>query len=158
MAHRDAHLTVHGRPLSVERVLSGRPAAHVAAELGVSRATGYEWLIRYSAGGPAGLRTAEGAAHPWPPVLPRSRWRGRPTEPLAYTRVHPTWSSNWSSTPPSTTLAGANPPPSSASAPISGLPTSSRPAPRTRERTLRQTHSRLWAEHSVLSTSSSPEC
>ncbi len=30
-----------------------------------------------------------GAGHPWPEVLPRSRWGGRPAEPLAYTRAHP---------------------------------------------------------------------
>lgn len=31
----------------VERVLAGRPAAHVAAEMGVSRATAYKWLARF---------------------------------------------------------------------------------------------------------------
>ena len=30
----------------LERVSSGRPVAHVAAELGVSRATGYRWWAR----------------------------------------------------------------------------------------------------------------
>ena len=30
-----------------------------------------------------------GVGHPWPEVLPRSRWGGRPAEPLAYTRVRP---------------------------------------------------------------------
>jgi transposase InsO family protein len=39
----------------VERVLAGRPAAHVAAEMGVSRATAYKWLSRYRAEGTAGL-------------------------------------------------------------------------------------------------------
>jgi transposase InsO family protein len=39
----------------VERVLAGRPAAHVAAEMGVSRATAYKWLARYRAEGSAGL-------------------------------------------------------------------------------------------------------
>ncbi len=55
MAHRNARLTVHGRTLLVQRVLSGRPVAHVVAELGVSRATGYKWLARYRAEGPTGL-------------------------------------------------------------------------------------------------------
>ncbi|MDX6352747.1 MAG: hypothetical protein QOF84_7537 [Streptomyces sp.] len=32
MSHRNARLTVHGRRLLVERVSSGRPVAHVAAE------------------------------------------------------------------------------------------------------------------------------
>jgi transposase InsO family protein len=39
----------------VERVVAGRPAAHVAAEMGVSRATAYKWLARYRAEGVAGL-------------------------------------------------------------------------------------------------------
>ena len=37
----------------------------------------------------AALRRDDGAGHPWPQVLPRTRWGGRPAEPLAYTRVHP---------------------------------------------------------------------
>ncbi len=61
MAHRSARLTVHGRKLLVERVLSGRPVSHVAAEMGASRPTGYEWLARWHAEGDAGRRrlTAE---------------------------------------------------------------------------------------------------
>jgi transposase InsO family protein len=55
MAHRNARLTVHGRTVLVERVRSGRPVAHVAAELGVSRATGYKWWARWRTEGPAGL-------------------------------------------------------------------------------------------------------
>jgi ATP-dependent DNA ligase len=35
------------------------------------------------------LRSHSGRGHPWPTTLPRSRWGGRPAEPLAYTRVHP---------------------------------------------------------------------
>jgi transposase InsO family protein len=37
--------------------MSGRPVAHVAAELGVSRATGYKWWRRWREEGPAGLRS-----------------------------------------------------------------------------------------------------
>jgi transposase InsO family protein len=48
-------LSVYGRQLLVERVLAGRPVAHVVRELGVSRATGYKWMARYRAEGPAGL-------------------------------------------------------------------------------------------------------
>jgi hypothetical protein len=39
----------------VQRVLAGRPAAHVAAEMGVSRATAYKWLARYLAEGASRL-------------------------------------------------------------------------------------------------------
>ncbi|RZT84978.1 transposase IS481 family protein [Pseudonocardia sediminis] len=63
MAHRNARLTVHGRTVLIERVLSGRPVAHVAAELGISRATGYKWWARYRAEGPTGLIDRPSHAH-----------------------------------------------------------------------------------------------
>jgi hypothetical protein len=40
VSHRNARLTLHGRRLLISRVAAGRPVAHVAAELGISRATG----------------------------------------------------------------------------------------------------------------------
>ncbi|MER5972863.1 IS481 family transposase [Streptomyces sp. NPDC002055] len=55
MSHRNARLTVHGRWLLVQRVCSGRPVAHVAAELGVSRPTAHKWVRRWRAEGEAGL-------------------------------------------------------------------------------------------------------
>ncbi|MFF4949642.1 IS481 family transposase [Streptomyces chattanoogensis] len=55
MSHRNARLTVHGRRLLVERVRSGRPVAHVAAEMGVSRPTAHKWVRRWRAEGEAGL-------------------------------------------------------------------------------------------------------
>ncbi|UWE09510.1 IS481 family transposase [Actinacidiphila bryophytorum] len=55
MSHRNARLTVHGRRILIERVLSGRPVAHVAAEMGISRATGHKWVRRWRAEGDAGL-------------------------------------------------------------------------------------------------------
>ncbi|MDN4610645.1 IS481 family transposase [Arthrobacter burdickii] len=56
MSHVNARLTVHGRQLLVDRVAAGRPVAHIAAELGVSRQTAYRWVGRYRAEGTAGLR------------------------------------------------------------------------------------------------------
>jgi transposase InsO family protein len=53
--HRNARLTVWGRRQLVERVQAGRPAAHVAAEMGVSRATAYKWLRRFADGGEGAL-------------------------------------------------------------------------------------------------------
>ena len=57
----------------VERVLAGRPAAHVAAEMGVSRATAYKWVRRYRAEGSAGMRDRSSRPHRSPsrtdPVL-----------------------------------------------------------------------------------------
>jgi transposase InsO family protein len=55
VAHRKARLTVFGRQLLVARVEAGWPAAHVAEQLGISRATAYKWVRRHRAEGPAGL-------------------------------------------------------------------------------------------------------
>ncbi|MEU1667053.1 IS481 family transposase [Streptomyces sparsogenes] len=55
MSHRNARLTVHGRQLLVERVCAGRPVAHVAAEMGISRATAHKWVRRWRAEGEQGL-------------------------------------------------------------------------------------------------------
>lgn len=55
MAHRRARLTVFGRQLLVARMEAGWPAAHVAEQLGVSRATAYKWVRRHRAEGQAGL-------------------------------------------------------------------------------------------------------
>ena len=53
--HRNARLTPWGRQLLVRRVHAGRPAAHVAAEMGVSRATAYKWLRRFVGEGAEGF-------------------------------------------------------------------------------------------------------
>jgi transposase InsO family protein len=55
VAHRRAHLTVFGRQLLVARVEAGWPAAHVAEQLGISRATAYKWIRRHRVEGPPGL-------------------------------------------------------------------------------------------------------
>ncbi|MGX1549506.1 leucine zipper domain-containing protein, partial [Streptomyces adustus] len=55
MSHRNARLTVHGRRLLVERVCTGRPVAHVAAEMGISRATAHKWVRRWRDEGEQGL-------------------------------------------------------------------------------------------------------
>ena len=70
MAHRNARLTLHGRLLLVERVRTGRPVAHVAAELGISRATGYKWWRRWRTEGPAGLADRPSRAHRIPHRTP----------------------------------------------------------------------------------------
>ncbi len=61
--HGNARLTLHGRLTLVERVQSGRPVAHVAAEMGVSRATGYKWWARWRAEGSSGLRDRSSRPH-----------------------------------------------------------------------------------------------
>ncbi len=55
MSHPKAVLTPIGRLTLVERIAHGRPAAHVAGEMGVSRATAYKWWHRYVQEGAAGL-------------------------------------------------------------------------------------------------------
>ena len=55
MLNAKPRLSPWSRLLLVERVRAGRPAAHVASEMGISRATAYKWLARYRAEGTAGL-------------------------------------------------------------------------------------------------------
>jgi transposase InsO family protein len=64
MSHGNARLTFHGRCLLVRRVrLEGRPAAHVARELGVSRQCAYRWVRRFDAEGWAGLHDRSSRPH-----------------------------------------------------------------------------------------------
>ena len=56
MSHRNSPLNVRGRLLLVQRVLDlGRPVAHVASELGISRQCAHRWIRRYRREGAAGL-------------------------------------------------------------------------------------------------------
>ena len=56
VSHRNARLNVRGRLLLLERVIRlGRPVAHVASELGISRQCAHRWIRRYRTEGVAGL-------------------------------------------------------------------------------------------------------
>ncbi|CAA9523333.1 MAG: Transposase [uncultured Rubrobacteraceae bacterium] len=55
MTHPNAPLSIEGRRRLVERCES-RPIAHVAAEMGVSRACASKWVNRYRRHGELGLR------------------------------------------------------------------------------------------------------
>ena len=55
MAHANARTNLFARRLMVERVAAGWPAAHVAEQLGVSRATVHKWVRRHAEGGEAAL-------------------------------------------------------------------------------------------------------
>jgi transposase InsO family protein len=56
MAHPKARLTPFGRRLLVRRVREeGRPVAHIAAAMGVSRQCAHRWLARFDAEGEAGM-------------------------------------------------------------------------------------------------------
>jgi transposase len=53
--HANARLTPIGRLTMVMRIETGRPVAHVAAEMGISRPTAYKWWHRWDELGVAGL-------------------------------------------------------------------------------------------------------
>lgn len=55
MAHANARTTLFARRLIVARVAVGWPAARVAEQLGVSRATVHKWVRRFAQGGDAAL-------------------------------------------------------------------------------------------------------
>jgi transposase-like protein len=57
MAHANARLTPAGRLTLVGRIAAQprRPIAHIAHEMGISRATAYHWWARYQQLGEAGL-------------------------------------------------------------------------------------------------------
>lgn len=71
MAHANARLNLHGRRLLVSRVIEdGRPVAHVAKELGVSRQCAHRWIARYRAEGDAGLHDRSSRPHRCPRRTP----------------------------------------------------------------------------------------
>src|SRR5215468_3639315 len=71
MSHANARLTAHGRLLLVRRVRQeGRPAAHVARELGISRQCAYRWVRRFDAEGLAGLADRSSRPHQMPRRTP----------------------------------------------------------------------------------------
>ena len=56
MFHANARLTMNGRYLLIQRVITdGRPVSHVAKEMGISRQCAHRWVNRYRAEGVAGL-------------------------------------------------------------------------------------------------------
>jgi transposase InsO family protein len=64
--HRNARLTPVGRRTLIERIQTGRPVAHVASEMGISRATAYKWWARFRAEGWAGLVDRSSRPHHCP--------------------------------------------------------------------------------------------
>jgi len=63
VAHRNARTTVFARRLIVERFRAGWPAARIAEQLGVSRATVHKWVRRYRQEGWDGLGPTRTAPH-----------------------------------------------------------------------------------------------
>jgi transposase InsO family protein len=73
VGHPRPRLSVFSRQLLVHRVLDqGWPAAHVAEQLGISRATAYKWVRRYRAEGEVGLVDRSSRPHRSPRRLPAS--------------------------------------------------------------------------------------
>ncbi len=70
MSHRNARLTPFGRRLLVDRVRSGRPVAHVAKEMGVSRQCAHRWINRFNAEGDDGLKDRSSRPHRSPNRTP----------------------------------------------------------------------------------------
>ena len=71
MAHANARLSLYGRRLLVSRVIwDGRPVAHVAKELGISRQCAHRWVARFRAGGDAGLVDRSSRPHTSPRRTP----------------------------------------------------------------------------------------
>jgi transposase InsO family protein len=74
--HGNARLTPVGRLTMVMRIESGRPVAHVAAEMGISRPTAYKWWRRWQRAGVEGLvdrsSRPRSCPHQTPPELEAS--------------------------------------------------------------------------------------
>jgi transposase InsO family protein len=67
VAHANARLNPYGRRLLVERVLDhGRPVAHVAKELGISRQCAHRWINRFLQAGEPGLVDKSSRPHRCP--------------------------------------------------------------------------------------------
>jgi transposase InsO family protein len=66
VSHANARLTPAGRLVMVQRIAAGRPVAHVAAEMGISRTTAWRWWRRFKVQGPEGLvdRPSHARTHP----------------------------------------------------------------------------------------------
>ena len=64
--HRNAPMTARGRMIMIDRIASGRPVAHVAAEMGVSRKTADRWWRRWLTEGEAGLEDRSSRPHRCP--------------------------------------------------------------------------------------------
>lgn len=64
--HANARLTPIGRLTLCLRIEQGRPVAHVAPEMGISRATGYKWWNRFCQEGVEGLVDRSSRPHHCP--------------------------------------------------------------------------------------------
>jgi len=70
LVHRNARLAPAGRLILVRRVLSGRPVAHVARELGISRQCAHRWVARFRSEGLQGLADRSSRPRRSPSAVP----------------------------------------------------------------------------------------
>ena len=70
--HVNARLTLKARHTLIERIQSGRPIAHVADEMGISRQTAHKWWARWQHEGDAGLVDRSSSPRTTPT---RTAWR-----------------------------------------------------------------------------------
>jgi transposase InsO family protein len=70
--HANARLNLHGRRLLIARIQAGRPIAHVADELGISRQTAYKWWGRWRREGDVGLLDRSSQPRSCPTRTPRA--------------------------------------------------------------------------------------
>jgi transposase InsO family protein len=63
-------MTPRGRMIMIERIAAGRPVAHVAAEMGVSRKTADKWWRRWQTDGAGGLEDRSSRPHRCPHQTP----------------------------------------------------------------------------------------
>jgi transposase len=69
MTHANAPLSVEGRRRLIERCRT-RPIAHVAAEMGISRACASKWVNRWRRHGEVGLQDRPSTPHSSPNATP----------------------------------------------------------------------------------------
>jgi transposase InsO family protein len=93
MVHANARLTPVGRMILCRRIAAGRPVAHVAAEMGISRTCAYRWWARYRQHGQSGLVDRPSCAHHHPrrtaPQLETQVLELRRTAKLGPARIAP---------------------------------------------------------------------
>lgn len=70
MSNAKPRLSPFSRLLMCQRVAAGRPVAHVAKEMGISRATAHKWLRRFREEGPDGLADRPSRPRSCPHRLP----------------------------------------------------------------------------------------
>ena len=73
--HANARTNLHCRRLLISRIQQGRPIAHVARELGISRQTAYKWWGRWRREGDVGLVDRSSRPRHSPTRTPRARER-----------------------------------------------------------------------------------